>query len=90
MLAESDVVCSTIHTMSRRINVMIDDDTWSFLGRVPAGDRSRTINEALRAWVTRRRRADAVREMSALTYQLPKVSTTEVAHWIREERDQRR
>jgi hypothetical protein len=76
--------------MSRRINVMIDDDTWGFLGRVPAGERSRTINEALRAWVTRHRRADAVREMSALTYQLPKVSTTEVAHWIREERDQRR
>jgi hypothetical protein len=76
--------------MSRRINVMIDDDTWGFLGRVPAGERSRTINEALRAWVTRRRRVDAVREMSALTYQLPKVSTAEVAHWIREERDQRR
>jgi len=76
--------------MSRRINVMIDDDTWGFLGRVPAGERSRTINEALRAWVTRHRRADAVREMSVLTYQLPNVSTTEVAHWIREERDQRR
>ena len=76
--------------MSKRINVMIDDDTWAFLGRVPTGERSRTINEALRAWVTRRRRADAVREMSALTYHLPKVSTAEVAHWIREERDQRR
>lgn len=37
--------------MSRRINVMIDDDTWGFLGRVPAGERSRTINEALRALV---------------------------------------
>ena len=55
--------------MSRRINVMIDDDTWGFLGRVPAGDRSRTINEALRALVTRRRRADAVREMDALSAQ---------------------
>lgn len=26
----------TRHTMSKRINVMIDDDTWRFLGRVPA------------------------------------------------------
>jgi len=75
--------------MSRRINVMIDDDTWGFLGRVRAGDRSRTINAALRAWFGRCRRADAVRELSALAAQLPKVSTAEVAHWIREERDQK-
>jgi hypothetical protein len=74
--------------MSRRINVMIDDDTWGFLGRVPTGDRSRTINEALRAWVARRRRADAVREMDQLSTRLPSVSTEEVAHWIREDRDQ--
>lgn len=74
--------------MSRRINVMIDDDTWGFLGRVPAGERSRAINEALRAWVIRRRRSDAVREMDALRAQLPKVSTDEVVKWIRKDRDQ--
>jgi hypothetical protein len=39
---------------SKRINVMIDEDTWGFLGKVPSGERSRAINEALRAWVTRR------------------------------------
>jgi hypothetical protein len=74
--------------MSRRINVMIDDDTWGFLGRVPAGERSRAINEALRAWITRRRRKDAVREMDALRADLPKVSTDEVARWVREDREQ--
>jgi hypothetical protein len=89
MAKQIQSMCNTIHTMSRRINVMIDDDTWGFLGRVPVGDRSRTINEALRALVTRRRRADAVREMDALSAQLPKVTTAEVVHWIREERDQR-
>jgi hypothetical protein len=73
--------------MSRRINVMIDDDTWGFLGRVPAGERSRAINEALRAWIVRRRRKDAVREMDALRTDLPKVSTDEVARWIREDRE---
>lgn len=73
--------------MSKRINVMIDDDTWGFLGRVPAGERSRAINEALRAWVTRRRRTDAIREMDALRAQLPKVSTADVARWIREDRE---
>ena len=46
--------------MSKRINVMIDEDTWGFLGKVPAGERSRAINEALRAWAMRRRRRDAV------------------------------
>jgi hypothetical protein len=76
------------YLMSRRINVMIDDDTWGFLGRVPAGDRSRTINDALRAWVARRRRADAAREMDQLSTRLPSVSTEEVAHWIRRDRDQ--
>jgi len=76
--------------MSRRINVMIDDDTWGFLGRVPAGERSRAINEALRAWITRRRRKDAVREMDALRTDLPKVSTDEVARWVREDREQER
>lgn len=73
--------------MSKRINVMIDDDTWRFLARVPAGERSRAINDALRAWVTRRRRQDAAREMDLLRAQLPKVSTAEVAQWIREDRE---
>jgi hypothetical protein len=73
---------------SRRINIMIDEDTWGFLGRVPAGERSRAINEALREWVTRRRRKDAAREMDALRATMPKVSSDEVANWIREDREQ--
>lgn len=73
--------------MSRRINVMIDEDTWGFLGRVPAGERSRAVNEALRSWVARRRRKDAVHEMDALRTELPNVSTDEVARWIREDRE---
>jgi hypothetical protein len=73
--------------MSRRINIMIDEDTWGFLARVPAGERSRTINEALRSWVTRNRRKDAVSEMDALRAAAPKVSTDEVARWLREDRE---
>lgn len=73
--------------MSKRINVMIDEDTWGVLAKVPMGERSRAINEALRAWVIRRRRNDAVREMGALRTQLPKVSTDEVIKWIREDRE---
>lgn len=73
--------------MSKRINIMIDDDTWGVLGRIPAGERSRTINEAIRDWTVSRRRRDAVREMDALRTQLPKVSTDEVARWIRDDRE---
>ena len=72
--------------MSKRINVMIDEDTWRFLGRVPVGERSRAINHALRAWITRHRRDDAVREMQAPRTQLPKIRTDEVTRWIREDR----
>jgi hypothetical protein len=74
--------------MTRRINIIIDEDTWGFLGRVPAGERSRAINEALREWVTRRRRKDAAREMDALRANMPKVNSDEVARWIREDREQ--
>jgi hypothetical protein len=73
--------------MSRRINVMIEEDTWEFLGRVPTGERSRTINEALRAWIVRRRRSDAVSQMDTLRTQVPKVSTEEITRWIREDRE---
>ena len=74
--------------MSKRINVMIDEDTWGFLGRVPAGERSRAVNEALRAWVARRWRTDAVHEMDALRSQLPKINTDDEVRWIREDREQ--
>ena len=87
-------VCNHIHTnprssaaMSKRINIMIDDDTCGVLGRITAGERSRTINEAIRDWAVRRRRRDAVREMDALRTQLPKVSTDEVARWVRDDRE---
>jgi hypothetical protein len=87
MIYTLDVSLGAPGAMSKRINVMIDEDTWRFLGRVPLGERSRAINEALRAWITRCRRTDAVREMQALHTQLPKISTDEVTRWIREDRD---
>ena len=74
--------------MSRRINVMIDDDAWGLIEKIPPGERSRTVNEALRIWAQQRRRRDAAAEMDALRAQLPEVSTTEVVRWIREDREQ--
>jgi hypothetical protein len=74
--------------MGKRINIMIDEDTWEILGRIPAGARSRAVNEALRAWVVRRRRSDAAHELDALRARLPAASAAEVARWIREDREQ--
>ncbi len=74
--------------MARRINIMIDEDTWRVLGRIPPGARSRAVNEALRGWVARRRRVDAVLELEALRAQLPVTSAEEVARWIRADREQ--
>jgi hypothetical protein len=73
--------------MSKRINIMVDDDTWKMLGKIPVGARSRAINEALRAWVVGRRRNDAARELDALRTRLPAASTAEVTQWIRDERE---
>ena len=67
---------------------MIDDDTWGWLEKVPPGERSRTVNDALRIWAQQRQRRDAAAEMEGLRTQLPKVSTSEVVRWIREDREQ--
>ena len=86
-------VCSKVHTMtrryeamSRRINMMIDDDTWELLSQIPSGERSRTLNDALREWLKQRQRQDARTEFDSLRRALPSVSTEDVVRWVREDR----
>ena len=67
---------------------MIDDDTWIVLEKIPAGERSRIVNTALRIWAKQRQRRDAVAEMETLRTQLRRVSTSEVVRWLREDREQ--
>jgi hypothetical protein len=74
--------------MSKRINVMIDEDTWELLQKVPSGERSQTINNALRLWAKRRRRQDAIVEMKTRHGELANVSTAEIVKWAREDREQ--
>ena len=52
--------------MSHRINIIVNNDVWGFLKEIPQGERSRTINQALREWARRRRRLDAAAEMDRL------------------------
>jgi hypothetical protein len=73
--------------MSRRINVLIDEDAWGFLEMVPVGERDRVVNEALRSWVARGWRQDGVRETDLRRAELSDVTTDEVDRWIREDRE---
>ena len=87
-------VCIPLHTqtptaMSHRINIIVNDDIWGFLKKIPQGERSRTINQALREWVRRRRRIDAAAEMDRLRNDAKAAAITsdEIVRWIREERE---
>ena len=75
--------------MAHRINIVVQDDIWGLLQRVPQGERSRTIDLALREWARKRRRLDAAAEMDLLRKDsaTTPVTTEEVVRWIREERD---
>ena len=75
--------------MSHRVSIIVQDDVWALLKRVPAGERSRTINAALREWAHKRHRLDAVAEMDRLRANsaAKTVTTAEIVRWIREDRD---
>ena len=75
--------------MAHRINIVVQDDIWGLLQRVPQGERSRTIDLALREWARKRRRLDAAAAMDLLRKDsaTTPVTTEEVVRWIREDRD---
>ena len=75
--------------MTHRINIVVQDDIWGLLQRVPQGERSRTIDLALREWAQKRRRFDAAAEMDRLRKDATPtpITTEEIVRWIREDRD---
>ena len=75
--------------MAHRIYVVVQDDIWELLLRIPKGERGHTINLALREWAERRGRLDAVTQMDRLRKEpaTPAVSMAEVVRWIREDRE---
>ncbi len=75
--------------MTRRVNIMIDDDAWRVIGRLPRGARSRAVNAAIREWAGAAARRDASARMDALRGRLPTVETDQIVRWIRDEREQR-
>ncbi len=75
--------------MARRVNIMMDEDSWRVLQRLPRGTRSRAVNAAIREWSGASGKRDASARMDALRARLPAVETGQIVRWIREEREQR-
>ena len=75
--------------MGRRVNIMMDDDAWRVIERLPRGARSRAVNAAIREWAGAAARRDASARMDALRARLAPVETDQIVRWIREERDRR-
>ena len=73
--------------MAHRVNVVIDDEVWEIVGRIPKGERSRAVNTALLEWAVRRRRRAAAAEMDRIRPTLPAVDPETLTSWIREDRD---
>jgi hypothetical protein len=67
---------------------MLDDYVWKVLQKVPRGERSKVINEALLSALSVQRGKEACKRMDALAKRLPVVSMDEIVNWIR--RDRRR
>ncbi len=75
--------------MSRRVNIMMDDDAWRVIEQLPRGARSRAVNTAIREWSAASARRDAAARMDSLRAGLSPVATEDVVRWIREERERR-
>ena len=73
--------------MSRRVNIMMDDDAWRVIEQLPRGARSRAVNTAIREWSGAATRRNAAARMDSLRAQLAPVATEDVVRWVREERE---
>lgn len=44
--------------MAHRVNIMLDDDLWKILKKVPRGERSKVINETMLATIKSQQKRD--------------------------------
>ncbi|MDE0629418.1 MAG: hypothetical protein OXH99_23725 [Bryobacterales bacterium] len=75
--------------MARRVDVMMDEDSWRVIRRLPSGGRSRAVNAAIPERVGAARRRDASDRMDALRERLPAIGTDRIVRWIRVGREHR-
>ncbi len=76
-------------SMARRVNIMMDDEAWRVIRKLPRGSRSRAVNAAIREWSGTSRRRDASARMDALRARMPAIETDRIVRWIREDRERR-
>lgn len=84
------IVCVTYYTrdtaMGHRVNILLEDEVWTALSRLPRGERSRAVNKALARWFVLQERhsaADRLKQRRASLQPLPGASE----EWIRQDRD---
>jgi predicted transcriptional regulator len=74
--------------MSSKVNLVLDDEVKEALDNlIPAGERSRFANEALRAQLALVRRRQAIQKLEALRRTGPHVPTDEILLALRSFRD---
>lgn len=73
--------------MTHRLNIMLDNEVWKSLQRLPKGARSRYISEAVAERLHREQRQKAADEMDALRDQLPPLDDDiDVVEMLRKDR----
>lgn len=75
--------------MSNRVSIVMEDEAWYVLAKMPREERGRAVSAAILEWARLRKRGDAVARMDELRATLPSVSTEEVVRWLRQDRERR-
>lgn len=75
--------------MSHRVSIVMEDEAWDVLAKMPREERGRAVSAAILEWARLRKRRDAVARMDAIRATLPPVSTDEVVRWLRQDRERR-
>ena len=62
--------------MRRRVNIMMDDDAWRVIEKLPRGARSRAVNTAIIEWSRAAARRAAAARMDAWGHAFPRSAWT--------------
>lgn len=72
--------------MTHRVNVMLDDDVWQQMQKLPRGERSRLLNRAVRSYLRQQQREQAARAMDEVRESSEPLPGS-AEQWIREDRN---
>jgi len=72
--------------MPHRVNVVLRDEIWSELERLPKGSRSQAVNDALAEWLERARRRAAGQRIDEIRAAAPSLDI-DIVELVRQDRD---